>query len=410
MVADSKLVLLPLEKADPQPGNGGDPEERGDRRVETPPRPESPAQQQQPVEAPSAPEKAPEPSRRSRVKLALIALLPFVLIGGGYWYVTGGKVMSIDDAYVEAETVGISTDVSGIVIDVDVSNNQQVEEGQLLYRLRPLQFQIALDNSKAILAQTALTIDAMKEDYTRMLSDAAAQQGQVDLDQVSFDRNAALLPTNDTSKATYDQARFTLQLDEDKLRSLRELAAVQLLKLAGNRNIPVTQDPQYMQAKAQVDETQRQLDHTFVKAPFRGVVTNVPSITSGTYLAASTTAFYLVDGDHLWVDATPKETELTYVRPGQPVTVTVDTYPNAEWRGVVQNISPAAAQQFSLLPAQNTSGNWVKVVQRILVRVRVDTTNKNLPQLRAGMSVEADVETGHARGFPHFLTALFARL
>jgi membrane fusion protein, multidrug efflux system len=139
-----------------------------------------------------------------------------------------------------------------------------------------------------------------------------------------------------------------------------------------------------------------------VNAPFSGVVTNVPSIAPGKYLAASTTAFYLVDADRVWVDSNPKETELTYVRPGQPVTVTVDTYPNAQWRGTVESISPAAAQEFSLLPAQNTSGNWVKVVQRVPLRVQVDTSDKDLPPLRAGMSVEVDIDTGHARGLPHF--------
>jgi membrane fusion protein (multidrug efflux system) len=151
---------------------------------------------------------------------------------------------------------------------------------------------------------------------------------------------------------------------------------------------------------AQRDEAARQLDHTVVKAPFAGMVTDVPSIAPGKYLAASTTAFYLVDRDHVWIDATPKETELTYVQPGQSVTVTVDTYPDAEWRGTVESVSPAAAQQFSLLPAQNTSGNWVKVVQRIPMRVRVDTTDKNHPPLRAGMSVEVEVNTGHARRWP----------
>jgi membrane fusion protein, multidrug efflux system len=245
-----------------------------------------------------------------------------------------------------------------------------------------------------------------------MLSDAAAQQGQVALDQATYDRNAALLPSGSTSKATYDQARYTLETDNNKLQSLRQQAAVQLARLAGNPDIPVTEHPQYLQSKAQVDEAQRQLDHTVVKAPFAGTVTNVPSIAPGKYLAASMTAFFLVDRDHVWVDATPKETELTYVQPGQPVTVTVDTYPDAQWHGTVESISPAAAQQFALLPAQNTSGNWVKVVQRIPMRVRVDTgdknlNDKNLPPLRAGMSVEVDVDTGHARGLPHFLTALF---
>jgi membrane fusion protein, multidrug efflux system len=356
---------------------------------------------------PATPEKAPRSSRRPWVRWALFALLPLALIAGAYWYVTGGQVMSTDDAYVEADTVGVSTDVSGIVKEIDVSENQHVDADQVLYRLDPRQFQIALDNAKANLAQTALTIDAMKVDYARMLSDVAAQQAQVGLDQVNFDRDAVLARSDVVSKANYDQARFTLQADESKLDSLRQQAAVQLARLAGDPNIPVTQHPQYLQAKAQVDEAQRQLDDSVVRAPFAGIVTNVPSIAPGKYLAASTTAFYLVDTDHLWIDATPKETELTYVRPGQPVTVTVDTYPNADWHGVVESVSPAAAQQFSLLPAQNTSGNWVKVVQRITMHVRIDTKDKSLPPLRAGMSVEVGVDTGHTRGLPHFLAALF---
>jgi membrane fusion protein, multidrug efflux system len=356
---------------------------------------------------PATPEKAPRSSRRPWVRWALFALLPLALIAGAYWYVTGGQVMSTDDAYVEADTVGVSTDVSGIVKEIDVSENQHVDAGQVLYRFDPRQFQIALDNTKANLAQTALTIDAMKVDYARMLSDVAAQQAQVGLDQVNFDRDAVLARSDVVSKANYDQARFTLEADQSKLDSLRQQAAVQLARLAGDPNIPVTQHPQYLQAKAQVNEAQRQLDDSVVRAPFSGVVTNVPSIAPGKYLAASTTAFYLVDADHLWIDATPKETELTYVRPGQPVTVTVDTYPNADWHGVVESVSPAAAQQFSLLPAQNTSGNWVKVVQRITMHVRIDTKDKSLPPLRAGMSVEVGVDTGHTRGLPHFLAALF---
>ena len=345
--------------------------------------------------------------RRQRVRGGLFALLPIVLVLGGYFYVTGGQVMSTDDAYVQAERVGISSDVSGIVQDVDVKDNQRVEAGQLLYRLDPRQFQIALDNAKANLAQIALSIDAMKQDYKRMLSDVAAQQAQVDLDQTNFDRNAKLLKTATVSQAVFDQTRYTLDNDKSKLAALQQQAMVQLAKLGGNPDIAVTNHPQYRQAQAQVDEAQRQLDHTAVKAPFAGIVTNVPAIAPGKYLAASTTAFFLVDTDHVWIDATPKETELTYVRPGQQVTVTVDTYPDVGWHGVVESVSPAAAQEFQLLPAQNTSGNWVKVVQRVPMRVRLDATDKKLPPLRAGMSVEVDVDTGHARGFPSFLRSLF---
>jgi membrane fusion protein (multidrug efflux system) len=298
------------------------------------------------------------------VRWALYALLPLALIAGAYWYVTGGQVVSVDDAYVEAETVGVATDVSGIVKEIDVVENQHVDAGQVLYRLDPRQFQIAFDSAKANLAQTGLTIESMKEAYKQLLSDAAAQKGQVDLDQANYDRYATLVRTDAISQANYDQARFALEIDKSKLESLRQQAAVQLAKLAGDPNIPA-------------------------------------------YLAASTTAFYLVDNDHVWVDATPKETDLTYVRPGQPVTVTVDTYADALWRGVVASISPAAAQQFALLPAQNTSGNWVKVVQRVAMRIRIDTSNKNLPPLRAGMSVEVNVDTSHTRGLPRFVTALF---
>jgi membrane fusion protein, multidrug efflux system len=355
----------------------------------------------------SARDKVRRLSRRDRIRWGLFALLPAVLLAAGYYYVTGGQVMSTDDAYVQAEKVGISTDVSGIVQDVAVKDNQKVEAGQVLYRLDPRQFQIALDNAKANLAQVAMSIEAMKQDYRRMLSDTAAQQAQVDLDQTNYDRNAMLLKTATISQAVFDQARYTLENDKGKLAALQQQTKVQLAKLGGDPDIATTDHPQYRQAQAQVDEAQRQLDHTIVTAPFAGIVTNVPAIAPGKYLAASTTAFFLVDTDHVWVDATPKETELTYVRPGQPVTVTVDMYPDHEWHGVVESVSPAAAQEFSLLPAQNTSGNWVKVVQRVPMRVRLDTNDKNLPPLRAGMSVEVDVDTGHARGLPHFITSLF---
>jgi len=378
---------------------------------------EAPQREPRPVPEPaervadvaSAPKETPLPTRRPWRRWMLFALLPLALAAGGYWYVTGGQVMSTDDAYVEADKVGISTDVSGIVQDVDVSENQQVTAEQILYRLDPRQFQIALDSAKANLAQTELTIEALKQDYRRMLSDIETQQAQVALDQATFDRYSTLVQTDSVSRANYDQARFTLKADTSKLASLKQQAQVQLARLAGNPDIEVTAHPQYLQAKAQVDEAQRQLDHTVVRAPFAGIVTNVPSIAPGKQLQASMTAFFLVATDHVWVDAQPKETELTHVRPGQPVTITVDTYPDLEWRGTVESISPAAAQEFQLLPAQNTSGNWVKVVQRIPMRVRVDTSDQSRPPLRAGMSVEVDVDTGHARGLPSFLAALLGR-
>jgi membrane fusion protein (multidrug efflux system) len=356
---------------------------------------------------PSALAEPPRSSRRQWRRWALFLLLPLVLIAGGYWYVTGGQVMSTDDAYVEADKVGVSTDVSGIVKEVDVIENQHVEAGRVLYRLDDLPFRLALERAKAQVGMVADALNALNANYHDM--QAQIQQAQHDIDYYDreYRRQQTLLSGGVASQVAFDTARRNLVNAQQKLASLNQQLAAIAANLDGDPDGPVEKHPRYLDAVAQRDEAQRQLDHTVVKAPFAGIVTNVYAIARGKYLAASITAFYLVAADHVWVDANPKETELTYVRPGQPVTVTVDTYPGAEWHGTVESISPAAAQEFSLLPAQNTSGNWVKVVQRIPMRVRVDTGEKDLPPLRAGMSVEVGVDTGHARGLPHFLTALF---
>jgi membrane fusion protein (multidrug efflux system) len=359
------------------------------------------------VESPAAEDEAAARSpRQQRMRGVLFLLLPLMLVGAVIWYVYGGRVMSTDDAYVNAEKVGVSTDVSGVVADVDVHDNQEVPAGQVLYRLDPLPFQIVLARAEANRAQIALILESMQRDYRRMLTEAAAEQSQVALDRTQFDRAVRLLASGVESQAGYDRARYKLQADDNRLTALQEQASVQLAKLDGNPNFPIGRLPQYMQAQAQVAEAQRELNHTVVVAPFAGTVTDVPAIAPGKYLGASVTAFYLVDTHHVWVDATPKETQLTYVRAGQPAMVTVDTYPNVQWHGTVQSISPSAAQEFSLLPAQNASGNWVKVVQRMQLRIRLDTSDKGKPPLGVGMSAEVDVDTGHPRGWPHFLSNL----
>jgi membrane fusion protein (multidrug efflux system) len=184
--------------------------------------------------------------------------------------------------------------------------------------------------------------------------------------------------------------------------SLQQQAQVQLAKLAGNPNIPVTDHPLYRQAQAEVDEAQRQLNHTSVRAPFAGVVTQVDALQPGTYLVAQTAAeteqgaIALVSESDVWVTAQMKETDLTYVKPGDHVDISVDTYPGRTFDGVVQSVSPAAGSEFSVIPAENTSGNWVKVVQRIPIKIRFQHA-ADMPIFRAGMSVYVSVDTGHKR-------------
>jgi membrane fusion protein (multidrug efflux system) len=182
-----------------------------------------------------------------------------------------------------------------------------------------------------------------------------------------------------------------------------------LAQLGGDANQPVEQNPFYLQAKSLVDNAQRDLNDTVVRAQFDGIVTNVDALQVGAYLPASQQGFSLVSTDNVWVEASPKETELTYVKPGQIATITVDTYPGISWEGTVQSISPASGASFSLLPAQNTTGNWVKVVQRIPMRVHIDSL-EGKPPLRIGMSVVVDVDTGHARGIPESMKNLIAAL
>jgi membrane fusion protein (multidrug efflux system) len=339
-------------------------------------------------------------ARRSRVKL----LRPVLMLGGiaavvvasGWFWVHGGAVVSVDDSYVRAAKVAITDDVAGIVGEVLVHEGQHVNKGDVLLKLRDRQIRIALAGARANVGQVALTLESMKRDYQRMLRDTAVKQAQLQSDQATFDRYANLVKSGGVPRADYDDARFKVAADAAALESLKEQSQVQLARLGGNPDVDVTSMPQYQQAQSQVDEYQRELDHAVIYAPFSGIVTNVDATQPGMYMTVGAAAFGLVSDERVWVEANPKETELTWVKPGDPVTVTVDTYPDHVFHGSVESIAPASASEFSVLPAQNSSGNWVKVVQRLPVRIKVDRQPGD-PELRAGMSVEAEIETGHTR-------------
>ena len=348
---------------------------------------------------------APGVPKKSRKRIVMFALLPGALIIGSYLYVTGGAVMSTDNAYVQADTVGLSTDVSGIVTNVLVHDNQKVAKGDVLFKLDDLPFRLALDRAEAQIGTTHNDLLALQASYRNMQTQVEQAKIDVDFNNVNFKRQQQLITNDFTPRATFDAARNTLQASQQKLASLEAQLAGIAANLNGNPDAPIEEHPRYKDALAARKEAARQLSHTVVKAPFAGIVTNVPSLQPGQYLAAAATAFNIVSIDHVWVEASPKETELTYVKPGQKATIDVDTYPGRHWVGTVDSISPASASSFSLLPAENTSGNWVKVVQRIPMRIRVNNTAGE-PPLRVGMSVELNVNTGHERGLPSFITDL----
>jgi membrane fusion protein (multidrug efflux system) len=398
----AKDKVYRLTRHPPEARDAPDPDETA--KPEAKARPDGRESSGEPYHLPAS--AAPGAPKRSRKRILMFALLPVALIVGGYLYVTGGAVMSTDNAYVQADMVGLSTDVSGIVTGVLVHDNQKVAKGDVLFKLDDLPFRLTLDRAEAQIGTTRNDLLALQASYRNMQTQVEQAKIDVDFNNVNFKRQQQLIINDFTPRATFDAARNTLQASQQKLASLEAQLAGIAANLNGNPDAPIEEHPRYKDALAARNEAARQLSHTVVKAPFAGIVTNVPSLQPGQYLAAAATAFNIVSTDHVWVEASPKETELTYVKPGQKATIDVDTYPGRHWVGTVDSISPASASSFSLLPAENTSGNWVKVVQRIPMRIRVDNA-PGKPSLRVGMSVELNVDTGRERGLPSFITDLF---
>ncbi len=351
--------------------------------------------------APTAPRVTEAPTRR---RVSRAALRPVLMLGGilvvavasAAWWISGGRYVSIDDAYVRAAKETVATDVSGIVAQVPVREGQLVRKGDVLLRLDPRQYEIAVASARANAGGVISDLNADKLTYHRMLRDADAKAAQVQADQANYERFAGLVKSGGVTRAEYDNARFQLAANQQALDALKVQAQVQLAKLGGDPDVDVHRMADFLVAQAKLDEAQRELDHTVIYAPFDGIVTQVDTVQPGMYLAAATAAFGIISTERVWVEANPKETELTWVKPGDSVDVTVDTYPGRTWKAEVESIAPNSGSEFSVLPAQNTSGNWVKVVQRIPVRIHVDRRPGD-PDLRAGMSVEAEIDTGHRR-------------
>ena len=335
--------------------------------------------------------------RRLALRYGLIALGALALLVGGlsYW-LSGGRYIETEDAYVQANVLNVTTDVSGLVDQIYVREGQAVKAGQVLFRLDPTQFQLAVDQAQANLEQTVLQLNSLKADYLTAERQVAAQQARVESDQATYQRYADLITRNAVTREQYDDAKYKLAADQAALGANQASAAAALARLGTKADAPVETMPAYKQAAARLAEAQRDYRHSIVRASFAGVVTQVDKLQPGQYLAAGTPAFGLVDTHNMWVAAEPKETALTYAREGQAATIHVDSYPGHVWHGYLQSESRATDQEFAVLPAQNSSGNWVKVVQRVPLRVAIKY-DQNQPPLSAGMSVEVSIDTHHRR-------------
>jgi membrane fusion protein, multidrug efflux system len=341
------------------------------------------------------------------VRLFLMLSLPLVIAAaGGYYYVVSGRYVSTDDAYVQADKVMLSTSVAERVSEVDVHENELVRKGQVLFKLDDRPFQYALNQARARLASQRLQVDSLRASYREKLANLKAAQDTVDFMQRQFDRNKALASKDFVPKAQYDASYHDLQTAQQAVASTKEQIANILASLGGNPDLPTDQHPMVLLAAAQVAQAELDLEHTVVRAPSDGIVSKVDSLQVGQWLSIGMPAFALLS-THVWVEANFKETDLTYMRPGDTVTITVDTYPGQVFEGRVDSISPGTGSEFSVLPAQNATGNWVKVTQRVPVRVELTQTDPNMP-LRSGMSADVEVDTGHKSATMALIERAFA--
>ena len=346
---------------------------------------------------------------RQRVRLPLMVAGPIVvLIGASWWYLTSGRYVSTDDAYIQAARTMISADVSGRVVAVAVHDNERVTKGQVLFQLDPRPFRIAVEEAKAQLAAARLQVDALKATYRQKVADAKSAEDTQAYQQREYDRQRQLAATGVSSRATFDQTENALQTAGMKVASTQGDLANILAQLGGNPDIPVDQHPSVQRAQAALDKAELDLSYATVHAAEPGIVTKVEQLQVGSYVSASTPVFSMVS-DHTWVEANFKETELTYMRPGQTATVEIDTYPGAGCTATVQSLSPGTGLTFSLLPPENATGNWVKVVQRLPVRMALDCPDPNL-LLHAGLSADVSVDTQYRRPWMTWLDRMTGRL
>jgi len=335
--------------------------------------------------------------RRYR-RFLLMVVLPIVAVITGFtFYLNGGRYVGTDDAYVGAQKVLVTPDISGKIQKVVVKEGQLVKQGDELFEIDPVPFRLTVDEAKAQLMQAQTTYDNLVANikiYGQMLD--LAQQG-MDLKQRDVERKQALVNNKFGSQLDLDNASTAYVTAGAQAQFVRQQLSNAKTQLLGNPELPMEQFPPYAQAKAKLDDAERNLAHTVLRAPMAGVATQVDQIQLGRFVAAGTPVFAIMDIDHPWVDANPKESDLTYVTEGQPVTLEVDAFPNHSFKGKIGSLSPGTGAQFAILPPQNATGNFVKVVQRVPIRIYFDESDKYVKKLKAGMSVYATIDTGHQR-------------
>ncbi|WP_049629633.1 HlyD family secretion protein [Cellvibrio sp. pealriver] len=328
-------------------------------------------------------------------RFLLLVVIPLLLgLVGVVIYLSGGRYATTDNAYTKADVLSIRPRVAGAVAERLVAENDSVKAGQLMLVLDQKPYQVALAKAEAKLAEVRTNLAALHASYDEKQSELQLAMANRDYAITEQQRQANLATRKLVAKAAYDEVSHTRRVSDQQVitleRDLKRIAE----SLGGDADAPIEQHPSYRAAQAEVEQAQLNLDYTRITAPKDGIVTKPPEV--GEFLAVGSAVMSLVASDNLWVEANFIETDLTHVRVGQTVKVHVDTYPDITWEGAVQSISPATGAEFSVIPAQNATGNWVKIAQRVPVRISIQP-NQNAPALQAGLSTRIEIDTGYKR-------------
>jgi len=334
-------------------------------------------------------------ARRWPRRLLMLALPVALVLGGGTIWLTGGRYADTDNAYVHQPIVPVSADVAGRVVEVDVAENQSVKAGDPVFRIDPAPYQIAVDRAEAALAAARLHFGELQSAYQSAETRLAAAKDIRDVRHHEYERQQTLTGRGVTSSAALDEATLAWRQAENDVRIAAQDVADAAAALGGDPDIAADDLPAVRQATADLAAARRDLDNALVRAPVAGVIAQIESLNVGQYLAPGTAGASVVEDGRTWIEANFKETQLGALKAGQPVSVSVDAYPGVTLGGKVDSIGPATGSQYALIPAQNATGNWVKVVQRLSVRIHV--TPDPAHPLRDGMSVKVTVDTGQTR-------------
>jgi membrane fusion protein (multidrug efflux system) len=327
----------------------------------------------------------------------MLVVIPLVALALGFsWWLSSGRYVSTDNAYVGADKSLITPQVTGAIVAVHVVEGQKVKVGDPLFDIDPKPYEIALALARGKLEAAKVEFSNLQSAYSSNIDQIKMGEDAVRVRQADFDRKNDLAISRSGTAADRDTSMANLIQAKQILEFVKWQQATVKVKLGGGPSTTIDQFPDYMQANAAVDDAERNLRNTKVLAPIDGVATQVPEIELGRVAAAGQPVFAVVANTDLWVDGNPKESDLTYVHVGLPATVSVDTFPDREWKGTICSIAPGTGAQFAILPPQNASGNWVKVVQRVPLRFCFDPKEDTVG-LRAGMSAYVTVDTGRVR-------------